>query len=727
MSPYDPKKYEGEIYKKWENSGYFNPDKCVADGITSPDAEPFCIVLPPPNVTGVLHTGHAMVVAVEDLLIRYNRMKGKRTLWIPGTDHAAIATQAKVEKILYKEEKKTKEDLGREKFLELVKKFAKDNYNTIVSQIRRSAASLDWSREAYTLDEKREKAVYTAFKRMYDAGIIYRGNRIVNWDPKLKTSVSNDEIEYKQEVSPFYYLKYGPFVIGTSRPETKFGDKYVVVHPDDKRYTEYKHGQKISVDWINGKVEATVIKDESIDMELGTGAMTITPWHDETDYEIAERHNLDKEQIIDFRGVLLPIAGEFEGMHIKKARDKIVEKFKSLGLLEKIDEKYEHNIATNSRGGGIIEPQIKEQWFLGLEREFVLEKSNIKGVKSGDKTTLKKILLCAVENGQIEILPERYSKVYFNWINNIKDWCISRQIWFGHRIPVWYKGDDIHCDAVAPKGDGWEQDSDTLDTWFSSGLWTFSTLGWPDTKEKDFQVYHPTSTLTTGYDILIFWIVRMILMSGFCVGDIPFKTVYLNGLVRDEKGRKMSKSLGNAINPIDVIEKYGNDALRFSILVSSTPGNDLNFSDDRVKSAKHFANKIWNITRFILSNMPSNYDFEKDVEFTDKDLVLHKELQVHIKHVTDNIDSYSFHLAAEKLYAYVWHNLADVIIEESKEVLNGQDEAAKQSRARVLYEILTTNLKMLHPFMPSITEEIWSSLPHKNMDLLMVEKWPKLS
>jgi valyl-tRNA synthetase len=453
---YDPKAVEHTIYELWQQSGYFNPDKLPGER-----TDAYTIIMPPPNVTGTLHIGHAMFATIQDILIRYRRMQGKKTLWLPGTDHAAIATQAKVEADLYKKSGKTRFDYPREEFLKLVETFAAQSHDTIITQLKRLGASSDWSREAYTLDEPRTLAVRTAFKRMYEDGLIYRGRRIVNWDPKLKTTVSDDEIEWKEEAVPLYYLRYGPFTIATARPETKFGDKYVVMHPDDKRYKQYKHGDKIEVEWINGRVTATIIKDPVIDMTFGSGAMTITPWHDTVDFEIAQRHKLDAEQIIDERGCLLPIAGEFVGQHIKKARLAIVDKLRDKGLIEKVEEKYVHRIATNSRGGGIIEPQIKLQWFVDVNKKFRAKGAKLNGVKKGQEVSLKDLMKKTVESGQIKIIPERFAKIYFHWIDNLRDWCISRQIWYGHRIPVWYKGDQTYCGVTAPEGEGWEQDFDT--------------------------------------------------------------------------------------------------------------------------------------------------------------------------------------------------------------------------------------------------------------------------
>ena len=713
LSPYQSHEVEEKIYKEWEKSNLFNPDECLNQGIADESKETFSMVLPPPNVTGILHLGHSMMIAIQDTIVRFHRMNGKRTLWIPGTDHASIATQSKVEKILYNKEKKTKEDLGYDKFIKLVKDYAKESHDTITSQVKSLGASLDWSREAYTLDGEREKAVNEAFKIMYEKGIIYKGNRIVNWDPKLKTTISDDEIEWVEKKEPFYYLSYGPFEIGTTRPETKFGDKYVVMHPDDDRYKKYSHKEEIEIDWINGKTKTTIIKDSAIDKDFGSGVMTITPHHDKTDFDIAERHNLDAEQIIDDRGVLLPIAGEFSGQHIKKAREKIVEKMKEMNLYIKQDDNYVHRIATNSRGGETIEPQIKKQWFISVNKEFI--------DPNGKKTTLKKILKEAVENDGVNIIPNRFIKVYNHWINNLRDWCISRQIWFGHQIPIWYKGEEVYCGSTAPKEDGWTRDTDTLDTWFSSGLWTFSTLGWPE-KTKDIETYHPTTLLETGYDILFFWVSRMILMSGALLGEIPFKNVYLHGLVRDEKGRKMSKSIGNIIDPIDMVSKYGADATRLSLIVGITPGNDVNLSEDKIRSYKHFANKIWNISRFVFENT-ENVSLSSPL--VERDEKIKEEVNSLIKETTKHIENYNLHLAIEALYEYIWKRFANEIIEDSKKILSDADidEKDKKSRQRLLMECLKVFLKLLHPFMPFVTERIWKEIDG-DREFLMVEKWP---
>lgn len=714
---YDPVKFEENIYKTWEKSGYFNPDNLPGERNGK-----FSMVVPPPNVTGTLHMGHACMLAIEDSLVRFERMRGKTTLWVPGSDSASIATQSKVEKDIQKAEGKSRHDLGREELLKRVNAFALDSKKTIFSQFRAMGSSLDWSREAYTMDEKRNLAVTTAFKRMYDGGLIYRGHRIVNWDTKGQTTISDDEVVYKEEKTKFYYFKYGPFVIGTARPETKFGDKYVVMHPEDKRYAEYKHGDKLTVEWINGPIDATIIKDESIDMEFGTGVMTITPWHSKIDFELAKKHNLDYEQIIDKYGKLLPVAGEFAGMKIKDVREKIVEKLQAKGLVEKIED-YTHNIATAERTDGLIEPQIMEQWFVDVNKKIEIKKSKLKNIKAGGKYSLKELMLSVVETKEVNINPERFEKVYFNWVNNLHDWCISRQIWFGHRIPVWYKGEEIYCDIKAPEGEGWIQDEDTLDTWFSSSLWTFSTLGWPD-ETPEMENFHPTSLLETGYDILFFWVARMILMSTYHLGEVPFKNVYLHGLVRDNKGQKMSKSLGNIIDPIDMIKKYGADATRMSLLIGSGAGNDMKLNEDKVKGYKHFSNKIWNAVKFLELKGVFADDISPDTKKVEADELILRELDELVRETTKDLEIYNFHMCADRLYQFFWKRFADVIIEESKLILLNGTEAEKQSRLSTLLIMIEVQLKLLHPFMPFVTEVIWTEFLQKNT-LLMVESWPK--
>lgn len=704
---YNPKKWEDTLYAEWEKSNLFNPDECVRRGITQKNALPFCIMLPPPNATGTLHVGHSVMLAIQDTIIRYRRMKGDRTLWLPGTDHAALATHEKVERLLWEEEKKTRHDLGRDAFIKKIEAFVQNSRSVMTGQMRTMGASLDWSREAFTLDEQRNLAVRTAFKQMYDDGIVYRGDRIINWDPKMQTTVSDDEIEWKEETIPFYYFQYGPFIIGTSRPETKFGDKYVVVHPDDERYKAYVHGQKFEVEWVHGTITATLIKDPVIDMNFGSGAMTITPWHDTTDFDIAERHHLTKEQIIGYDGTMLPIAGkEFAKLDIFSARTKIVEILKKKGLLVKIDEAYVHNIAVNSRGGGIIEPQIKRQWFVGVNREFE---------RNGEKTTLKKLMQNAVRSGNVRIIPERFEKTYFYWVDNLRDWCISRQIWYGHRIPVWYRGEEISCDVNDPQGEDWQQDPDTLDTWFSSGLWTFSTLGWPE-KTDDLKTYHPTAILDTGYDILFFWVARMILMSTYLLGDVPFRTVYLHGLVRDEKGRKMSKSLGNVIDPRDVIAKFGTDAVRLSLLIGATPGNDARLGEDKIQSFRNFTNKLWNIGRYI-STQSVEQKLDASNILSDADAWILSRFQKTASMVTEHLEQYQLSLAGETLRDFTWNEFADWYVEIHKIEKNDA----------VLRHIFAELLKLWHPFMPFVTEALYRTINGDSKKFLMVEPWSTAS
>ncbi|OGZ40711.1 MAG: valine--tRNA ligase [Candidatus Portnoybacteria bacterium RIFCSPLOWO2_02_FULL_39_11] len=715
---YDPSLFESGINQKWKEANIFTPQK--------QGGEPFAMVFPPANVTGVLHLGHALTVAIQDIIIRFCRMQGFRTLYIPGTDHAAIATQAKVEAELYKKEKKTRRDFSREEFLKLVEQYAANSQATILDQLKQLGASVDWSRLAYTLDEKRTLAVRTAFMLLFKQGLIYRGSRLVNWDPKLQTNVSDDEIDWKEETTNFYYLKYGPFIIGTARPETKFGDKYVVMHPRDPRYSAYEHGQKIEVEWINGHVGATIIKDEVVDMEFGTGVMTITPAHDATDYEIAKRHGLDIEPVIDLRGCLLPIAGEFSGQHIGKARSAIIEKLRSKGLFERVEANYTHRIATNNRGGGIIEPQIREQWFIAVDKLFRLAHSEITGIPSGTEVTLKQLVRHVVESGQIKIIPAHFAKTYFHWIDNLHDWCISRQIVFGHQIPVWYRNGETHCGLAAPDGEGWQQDPDTLDTWFSSGLWTFSTLGWPE-DTPDLKLYHPNAVMETGYDILFFWVARMILMSCSLLGQIPFRTVYLHGLVRDAERQKMSKSKGNIIDPLDVMRKYGTDALRFALVYANSGGTDMAFMEDRVKGMKYFANKLWNISRFVITNTLAKDDRDQVlvgkpiVAVTAADQQITEKLKAVITETTSHLENFRFNEAAQAIYQFIWHELADKYIETSKAQL--KDDALAENTQRLLLHCLKQSLKLLHPFMPFVTEYIWGLL--QTNTLLATEQWPE--
>ncbi len=715
--PYNPEETEDLVYKKWEESGFFNPDNLPGNR-----EEVFSMVLPPPNVTGTLHMGSAFMLAIEDIMVRFNRMSGKRALWIPGTDHAAIATQAKVEKLIQKEEGKSRHDLGREELLSRIDQFAKTSHDTITNQVRKMGCSIDWSREAFTLDEKRNKAVNAAFKKMYDEGIVYRGYRTVNWDPKGQTTISDDEIIYEERKAILYTFRYSkdfPIPISTTRPETKVGDTAVAVHPEDKRYGEYI-GRTFEIeDFAGEKLSIKVVADNSVEQEFGTGALGVTPAHSMADWEISQRRNLPLKQVINEYAKMSVDSPLLAGKKTSEAREVVADWLRKNGLMIK-EEEITQNISTAERTGGIIEPLPKLQWFVDVNKEFAYPHEHMPGIKKGDKVNLKKLMLSVIDQKTISILPERFERVYINWINNLRDWCISRQIWYGHRIPVWYKQDtdSIHIGHEAPDKEGWEQDPDTLDTWFSSGLWTFSTLGWPEDTD-DFKKYHPMSVMETGYDILFFWVARMILMSTYLVGQVPFHTVYLHGLVRDGQGRKISKSLGNNIDPVDVIAKYGADAIRMSMIVGTGPGNDSKISDDKFKAYKHFANKIWNAARFALENASGEMAETSLLSETDKETF--GEFEKTAEDVTSDMENYRFYLAAEKLYHYFWHTFADIIIENCKKRIKESKDA---DSAKVLLMILLENqLKLLHPFMPFITEKIWSLMPGKN-SMLMVESWP---
>ncbi len=757
---YDPKLTEDRIYHAWEASGAFTPESCPKDG------EPFCISMPPPNATGQLHLGHAVMLALQDIFTRFARMKGKKVLWVPGTDHAAIATENVVMKQLKEGGMKDpRKELGREKLVEKIAAFVEQSKKTIRSQVRKMGSSCDWSRERYTFEPSLNRCVNEVFRMMYADGLIYRGHRIVNWDPKLQTTVSDDEVVYKEEKTPFYTFKYGPFEIATSRPETKFGDKYVVMHPDDTRYSKYKHGDTFEAEWINGPVRATVIKDESIDMEFGTGVMTITPWHDHIDFDIAERHGLEKEQIIGFDGRLLDSTGEFAGMKIDEARPLIVEKLKSKGLLVKVDEHYVHNKAVSQRGGGTLEPQIKLQWFIDVNKEVVSwPPQNPKKDDSDARPTLslKQILHSVVHHGDISIIPDHFHKTYFHWIDNLRDWCISRQIWWGHRIPVYYCSTCSHSYQKTTThslpsnvsslrsgeyasaqtltecplcGGVLEQDSDTLDTWFSSGLWTWSTLVDSSLTQNfdlslremldrspDFATFHPTTVMETGYDILFFWVARMILMTTYATGQIPFKTVYLHGLIRTRDGRKMSKSDPETmIDPLDIIPVYGADALRLSMIVGQSPGADSRLYEEKIAGYRNFINKLWNASRFVLMQCeqvgldPHTIQGIPDasgLSLADR-AVLHATASL-IEEVTKGLEQYHLSAVGERLYSFVWDYFCDWYLELSKGSANHD----------VLVHVLRSILCLLHPYCPFVTEELWSSLKYKDDSSLIQKAWP---
>lgn len=715
---YNFQETEKKIYKLWEESGFFNPDNLPGDR-----KESFSMVMPPPNVTGVLHAGHAFALTIEDIMVRYHRMKGDKTLYLPGTDHAAIATQSKVEKEIKKKEGKGRHDLGREELLKRVNDFANQSHDTIVSQIKVMGASCDWSREAFTLDEKRNKAVKTVFKSMYEDGLIYRGYRIVNWDPKGQTTISDDEIVHEEREAKMYTFKYSPdfpISISTTRPETKVGDTAVAVHPDDDRYKEYV-GKEYDVNFCGVSLHIKIIADSSVDKDLGTGALGVTPAHSLIDWEMGQKNDLPVIPVINEYAKMTVGNEDILGKRTTEAREVIVKWLKDNSLLEK-EEDIKQNISTAERTGGIIEPLPKLQWFVAVNKPFKIKKSQIEGIEDNQEVTLKELMRKVVENNQIKIIPEYFSKTYFHWIDNLNDWCISRQIWYGHRIPIWYKNDEIYCDLEAPQEEGWEQDPDTLDTWFSSALWTFSTLGWPE-KTKDLEFYHPTNVLETGYEILFFWVARMILMTGYTLGTIPFDTVYLHGTVRDDKGRKMSKSLGNGIDPIDIANEFGIDAFRMSLIIGTAPGTDSKISKDKIKGYRNFATKIWNASRFVLMNTK---DFDLDFSLKDLDKETLSQLEKIKEEITKEIEAYRFHSAAEKVYHYFWHTFADKIIESSKPRLEGEDLADRKSCQFTLLKILSDSLKLLHPFMPFITEEIWQYIPcldKKPKNLLLVENW----
>ncbi len=719
LKPYDPQATESRIYKLWEESGYFNPDNLPGDR-----KEKFSIVLPPPNVTGVLHLGHAYEDTLQDIVTRYKRMRGFKALWIPGTDSAAISTQARVEKNILKDEGKSRHDLGRDELVTRVKAFAKESENTILSQVRKMGASLDWSRYAYTLDDKRNLAVFTAFKRMYDQGLIYRGNRIVNWDPKGQTTISDDEIVHEPRQAKLYTFKYSkdfPIAIATTRLETKVGDTAVAVHPEDERYAKFVGKTFEIADFCGVPLSIKIVADKSVEKEFGTGALGVTPAHSMIDWEIADRHGLERKQVINEYAKMTVGDERLMGKKTTEARDIVAEWLRAEGLM--IEEKdIEQNLSTAERTGGTVEPLPKLQWFVSVDKKFTIPHSEIPGIESGSETTLKELMRTSVESGAVDMSQENFRKTYFHWIENLHDWCISRQIWFGHRIPVWYKEDEVYCGVGALSGEGWEQDPDVLDTWFSSALWTFSTLGWPEETE-DIKKFHPTSLISPAYEILQLWVSRMILMSTFHLGQVPFKKVLIHGLVRAKDGRKFSKSLNNGIDPLDMIEKYGADALRMGLILGSAIGSDIKFDEQKVKGYKNFANKLWNVTRFILGSA-GDAKFDPNFAYTEADKKLSEEQCAFVKEITAEMDDYKLHLVAEKIYHFIWHNLADVILEDSKKIFESGDAEAIASRKNYLLGTLEGILVILHPFMPFVTEEIWQT--YKKDSMLMVEKWPAM-
>lgn len=720
---YDFKSTESRVYAMWEAGGFFQPRNDPAKSGFDPNVEPFVISIPPPNVTGELHLGHAMFVSVEDLMIRYHRMKGYSTLWVPGTDHAGIATQLMVERDLLQKEEVTREELGREEFLKRTWEWKRKYGNIITTQIRRLGASCDWSRERFTLDDGLSRAVREAFVRLYEKGLIYRGPRLINWSPGLKTAVSDLEVEYSEEEVTLYYFKYmlasrggrpsAPtdeyIPVATIRPETILGDTAVAVHPDDERYKKFI-GRTAIVPILNREIP--VIADEYVSMEFGTGALKITPGHDPNDYNIAQQHNLPIISVLDVEAKVNENGGKYKGQDRYEARKNLWADMKAAGLVIR-EEKYTTTIPRSQRGGEIVEPMISEQWFVKMD-------------------SLAKAGLDAVRDGRIRIVPERFEKTYFNWLENIKDWCISRQLWWGHRIPVWYcadghmtvtREDPMQCATCGSKEI--RQDEDVLDTWFSSGLWPFSTLGWPQ-ETPDLKYFYPTSYMETGYDIIFFWVARMIMMGLEFTGEAPFHTVYLHGLVRDEIGRKMSKTTGNVMDPLTVMDQFGTDALRFTLLVGSTPGHDMNLSVKRVEANRNFANKLWNLGRFVINTVSSvTFQVSSSANQTLADSWISAKLEQLIRDVERNFQNFQYGQAGQQIYDFIWSDFADWYVEIAKEQMKNQ--ATQTQTIEMLARVFDTCLRMLHPFTPFVTEEIWghlrSALRESPLSSL-VKEWP---
>lgn len=693
---------EPRLYRYWEENGWFKPE-CAP-----PNAEPFVIAIPPPNVTGELHLGHAMFVSVEDLMIRYERMRGKAALWIPGTDHAGIATQLMVERML-QEEGTSREAIGREAFLERAWQWKEKYGGTIVQQLRLLGASCDWDRERFTLDESLSRAVREAFVRLWEQGLIYRGKRLINWSPGLQTAVSDLEVEYSEEPATLYHFKYpvegGTFIpVATTRPETILGDTAVAVHPEDERY-QHLIGKRAFVPILNRPIP--IIADAYVDRAFGTGALKVTPGHDFNDYEIAQRHNLPILNIMNKDATLNAEAGPYQGLDRFVARERLWADMSAAGLTIKT-EPYMRITPRATRGGEIIEPLLSKQWFVRM-------------------APLAERAIAAVRDGRIKIVPDRFEKIYFNWLENIKDWCISRQLWWGHRIPVWYDAQgNIYVSREDLTDPNLTQDPDVLDTWFSSGLWPFSTLGWPD-QTPDFLRYYPTDVLETGYDILFFWVARMIMLGLWFTDQAPFHTVYLHGLVRDEHGEKMSKTKGNVIDPREAMRKYSTDALRFTLLTGGTPGNDLNLGERQIEYGRNFGNKLWQIARFVLTNLGEPYAPQPLPAPQALDLPsrwILSRLNKLIANVQRLFDHYLYGEAGRQIRDFVWEEFADWYVENSKNALYGEEPNAKVRTRAVLLHVLDSVLRLLHPYMPFITEEIWSYLPDKSADQpLIMARW----
>ena len=703
---YEPKEVEDRIYDFWMKGKYFHAE-------VDPKKKPYTIVIPPPNITGQLHLGHAMDETLQDTLIRWRRMQGYSALWLPGTDHASIATEAKIVEAMRKEGI-SKEDLGREKFLERAWAW-KDQYGgRIVEQLKKLGSSCDWDRLRFTMDEGCNKAVNHVFKKLYDKGLIYRGERIINWCPHCKTSISDAEVEFEEKEGSFWHLRYpladgtGYIELATTRPETMLGDTAVAVHPDDERYKALV-GKTVILPLVNREIP--IIADTYVEQDFGTGVVKITPAHDPNDFEVGLRHKLPVINIMDDGGVINENGGEYAGMPALEARKQIVQDLDAGGYLIKI-EPIKHNVGTCYRCGTVVEPRVSTQWFVKME-------------------PLAKPAVDVVKNGEIRFIPDRMDKIYYNWMENIKDWCISRQLWWGHQIPAWYCdcGETIVSETepkVCPKcgGTHLKRDEDTLDTWFSSALWPFSTLGWPE-KTPELEYFYPTDTLVTGYDIIFFWVARMIFSGLEHMDAIPFNTVFYHGLIRDAQGRKMSKSLGNGVDPLDIIAEYGADALRFTLVTGNSPGNDMRFSEEKVAASRNFANKIWNAARFILMNIEGREIGCTLPEklFTSDKWILNRFNSVTAA-VTENLEKFELGMAVSKLYDFIWDDFCDWYIELAKIRMNGADEQSADSARRVLVWVMSNTLRLLHPFMPYITEEIWQTLPHDG-EALIVAKWPE--
>jgi len=714
---YDFKSTETRIYAAWETGGFFKPWNDPRKPGFDPSVKPFVVSIPPPNVTGELHQGHALTVSVEDLMIRYHRMKGQPTLWVPGSDHAGIATQLQIEKMLAREGT-SREALGREEFLRRTWEWKEKYGGIITQQIRRLGASCDWDRERFTLDEGLSKAVREAFVSLYEKGLIYRGPRLVNWSPGLRTAVSDVEVEYSEEEVKLFYFKYmladksGDYIpVATIRPETILGDTAVAVHSEDERYKKFV-GKKVVVPVLGREIP--VIADDYVSREFGTGALKITPGHDPNDYAIAQRHNLPVISMLDAAAVVNENGGPYAGMDRYDCRDKLWADMQAAGLVIKT-EPYTTTIPRSQRGGEIIEPMISTQWFVNVKPQA--EKA-----------------LMAVKNGDIHIVPEHFDKVYYNWMENIDDWCISRQLWWGHRIPVWYcedcgkqtctREDPTHCAHCG--SENIEQDPDVLDTWFSSALWPFSTLGWPD-KTPDLKYFYPTSIMETGYDILFFWVARMIMSGLEFMEDVPFRTVYLHGLIRDEHGQKMSKSKGNVVDPLEIMDDFGTDALRFTLLVGSTPGKDMSLSLKKVESNRNFTNKIWNASRFTLSAISATQEGAKaDPQWTLADSWIWARLQNLVRDVERLFQTFQYGQAGQMIYDFFWSDFADWYLETAKQQLSlGGDRA--YYTAQTLARVLDISLRLLHPFMPFVTEELWGFLKkalQASPLVSMAKDWP---